>query len=235
MQKKHLHKKIKFLIFLIILIGCWSLGKFSNINVESYQEILNQHPLILSGPIFIFLYVVITFFIFFGPKDIFRIMSAVLFGSYISAILISIAEIINAIILFTFSRKFGREYVQERFGLKDRHIEQANRGSSIWGILAIRINPLIPFRVMDLGFGLSSVKLKKYVIVSIVATFPRVLWLQFILTGVGTNILKDPQAVVAYLMDHFYIVVYSSLYFLGVLALTILAVVVKFMNKNNKR
>ena len=63
------------------------------------------------------LYVVLTFFIWFGPKDVFRIASGVIFGAEISTIYITIAETVNAILLFMLSRIFGREYIEKKFKL----------------------------------------------------------------------------------------------------------------------
>ena len=50
-------------------------------------------------------------------------------------------------------------------------------------IFLLRAVPLIPYRVLDISFGLSKLPLKKYILIVILASLPRIFWIQFILAG----------------------------------------------------
>jgi uncharacterized membrane protein YdjX (TVP38/TMEM64 family) len=229
-----LSKTFKFLTLVLVLAACWLLGRFFSVEIEQYQTLLSKYPLILSGLIFVVLYVVVTFFVLFGAKDAFRVTAAVFFGSYVSTILVWLAESVNAVVLFTLSRRLGRAFVEERFKLQPQQIDQVKKDTGFLGVFALRINPLIPFRFMDLGFGLSSINFRKYLMVVLTASLPRVLWLQYILAGVGTSIFKDLPAVMEYLTANSFIVLYSMLYFLAVIILTVSAIAVRFLKKKSQ-
>lgn len=225
---------LKFFLLLAIIATCWYLGRVFQFNVDYYRNILENYSIFVSGIIFVALYVGITTFVWFGPKDVFRIAGAVLFGAYTSSVLVWIAEMFNVAILFHLSRKLGRGFVEQKFRLRSSQLDEMKKQSGVLGLLALRVNPLVPFRLMDLGFGLSKISFKKYFMVCLLVSFFRILWLQFILAGMGEALFEDPTVVVSYLLENQYILVYSGLYFLSVLVLTIMAMISKGLQKRRK-
>lgn len=225
---------LKFILFLIILTVCWYLGRVFDVDVAYYQGILARYPLALSGLIFVVLYVVTTTFIWFGPKDVLRISSAILFGAYVSTVFVWVGEMINSAIMFYLSRVLGREYVQQRLRIKAGELDKMKGDSSFLGVTAWRINPLIPFRLMDLGYGLTRISFKKYFCAIVVVSFFRILWLQFILAGIGTSLFQDISAMLDYFLANPVVVRYSGIYFLVVIALTIMAVAARALRKRRK-
>ena len=101
--------------------------------------------------------------------------------------------------------------------------------ASLLGVIAWRINPLIAFRLMDLGYGLTRISFRKYFIGIVVISFFRIFWLQFILAGIGTSLLSDISAMLDYFLANPQIIRYSAIYFVSVMVLTIMAVVQKFL------
>ncbi|MCK5260241.1 MAG: TVP38/TMEM64 family protein [Candidatus Omnitrophica bacterium] len=228
------NKVLKFVLFLFILAACWYLGRVFDVDVPYYQKILARYPLALSGLIFVLLYVVTTTFIWFGPKDVLRIASAILFGAYVSTVFVWIGEMINATVMFYLSRILGREYVQQRLGAQSKKLEKMKDDSSFLGVLAWRINPLAPFRLMDLGYGLTQISFKKYFCAIVIVSFFRILWLQFILAGIGTSLFEDISAMMDYFRAHPVVLRYSGLYFLAVIAVTIMAVAARFLRRRRQ-
>jgi len=226
---------LKFILFLIIFSACWYLGRIFKVDIAFYQDFLSEFPLFLSGLIFVVLYVGTTTFIWFGPKDVLRISSAILFGAVVSTVFVWIGEMINAVVMFHLSRILGREYVQQRFRVKSQELDQMKDDSSLLGLIAWRINPLIPFRLMDLGFGLTQVSFRKYFIAIIAISFFRILWLQFILAGIGANLFNDFSAMLNYFLDNQHVVQYSTLYFLAVIVVTIAAVAMRYGKKRKEK
>ena len=154
---------IKLIFFILILAaGIWA-GQHYQVDIESYQETFRAYPLAISGPLFVLVYVVTTTVFLLGPHDILRITSAVLFGAKISTVLITIGDLGNAVIMFYISRVLGREFVEQRFNFKKKKsLYDIEREPSFWTILAFRANPLISYRMTDIGFGLSNVSFFKY-------------------------------------------------------------------------
>ena len=224
---------LKFILFLAIFAVCWYLGRIFKIDVGSYRDFLSGYPLILSGSIFVVLYVVTTTFIWFGPKDVLRIASALLFGALVSTVFVWIGEMVNAAAMFHLSRVLGREYVQQRLRVKSKELDQVKEDSSYLGLVALRLNPLIPFRLMDLGAGLTKVPFRKYFFAIVAVSFLRIFWLQYILEGIGTNLFKDMSAMVDYLTDNPIVVQCSAAYFLAVIVVTIAAVAARFLRKKS--
>ena len=254
-------KVLKFILFLIIFSACWYLGRIFKIDVASYQDFLSGLPLFLSGLIFVVLYVGTTTFIWFGPKDVLRVASAVFFGGPVSAIFVWLGEMINAVIMFYLSRVLGRKYVMQKLKSKAETIDQMKDNVSVWGILAWRINPLIPYRLVDLGYGLTNVHFKKYISVLAVPTFLRIFLFQLLIVVMNQSLLKNMKVIiaefrnspydiqtramnltiavqelaVAFLKEHTLLILICFVYLIAVIAVTIAAVAMRCGKKRKEK
>jgi len=217
----------RFALLILIIISFCLVGRYLSIDIDYYRNLLSQFPLLVSAVIYIALYVAFTTFIWTGPGSIFRITGAVIFGASISTLFVAIAEIINAAIIFYLSRILGRDWIEHRFKIKTKQIDRFKADSGILWVFALRINPLIPFRPMDVGFGLSQVKFVQYIIPTFLGSVPRIFWLQYILEGVGEGILKDPKVLYDFLINNPILLKYSVFFFLFVFALTGIAIILK--------
>jgi uncharacterized membrane protein YdjX (TVP38/TMEM64 family) len=193
------NNKIKFTLFVIIIFLLTAAGRFFHIDIERLQMSLSKFPVLAAGLIFVVLYVAVTFFIWFS-KDIFRITAALLFGPVLSTIFVFIAELINAFILFNFSRILGRGFVEERLKGNFRNLDEKLAQANFLWLFIFRTVPLIPFRFMDLATGLTKISLRKYLIVSALGSGPRIFWLQYILAAIGKGVFTKPEAIINYLM-----------------------------------
>jgi len=66
----------KFLLFAALIVSFIALGRMFDFDPASSRAFLAQHSPLLSSFIFLVLYVVGTFFIWVGPKDVLRVASA---------------------------------------------------------------------------------------------------------------------------------------------------------------
>ena len=222
---------LKFIGFISLIgLGVW-VGQHLDFDVEKYRALFQSFPPLLSGFVFVLLYVVLTFFIWFGPKDVLRIASAILFGPILSTIFVTIGELINAVVLFHVSRFLGQDFVQKKFGRKKEELAPEKRDTSWLTILALRSNPLVSFRVMDLGYGLTKVSFRKYFLISLFPTPFRIAWLQYILAVSGFEVLKDPAGMMDFFSEHPQFLKWSGAYFAAVLFLSLIAVAAKLFRK----
>ncbi len=212
--KLAVNNSISFLTLLLILFFCWLLGRYFCIDTDRIRNFLLKFPLIYSAIAFVLLYVVITFFIWFS-KDIFRVAGAVIFGAYLSTLLVYLAEMINAAALFNLSRFLGRGFVKSH--LKGSFVDLDDRIYNVgfWGMFAIRIVPLVPFRFLDIAAGLTRVSFSEYFLISAIASPLRIFWLQFVLAAVGSSVFKDADLLTKYFLNNQNVFIFSLFYLIA--------------------
>lgn len=235
MNNSTVRQLIKITVFIGFILLFYAVGQHYQLEVEQVKQKLAEYPLALSGAIFIVLYVVLTSLVWIGPHDVLRIASAILFGATTSTVFIWIAEIMNSFVMFHLSRFLGREYVEQRMKIKADKLDKVAQDHSILGVLAWKINPFIPGRFTDLGYGLTNITFRRYVIPANVANLPRIFWQQYILADLGLNFAKDFNATVNYYLENPFFARYTLVYMLVVLIITALAGRQKLKrNKNGK-
>jgi uncharacterized membrane protein YdjX (TVP38/TMEM64 family) len=217
--KKYRHEAEFLAFILIIVLFCYS-GKCLHLSTEGLQRSLAPFPLYLSAGLYILLYVVISFFFFFS-KDIFWLSAALLFGAGLSTVLISLAETINAFILFHLSRRLGRGYVEKKVSVKFVRLDERLARINFFWLFLFRAAPLIPYRFLDLAAGLTKISFRKYLAAVILGTPLKMFWIQYILAGVGKSILDNPAVVVGYFLENRAFFQFSLIY----LALVILVAI----------
>ncbi|MFA4889556.1 MAG: VTT domain-containing protein [Candidatus Omnitrophota bacterium] len=201
----------KFFFFVLVILLAWYLGRFFPVEIPALQDYFRKFPFIFSGPIFIFLYVVVTFFIWMS-KDLFWLAGAAAFGAFRSASLIWIAEIINAAILFHLARWFGRAYVEEKTKGKYVSLDKRIGDLSLGWLFIFRAAPLIPFRFLDLAAGLTKLNFKKYLTAVILGSALKIFWLQYIIVALGESIFRNPNALVEYFLKNKIVFAFSLIY-----------------------
>ncbi|MBI4706627.1 MAG: TVP38/TMEM64 family protein [Candidatus Omnitrophica bacterium] len=208
--RKHRHE-IEFFVLIIVLFWVWYAGRSLRLDPDTIINSLRAFPLFYSSIIYVFLYVIVSFFIFFS-KDVFWLTGALFFGPGYSTVLICISEAINAYILFYLARRFGRGFVEKRVAEKYRHLdEKLGRISFIW-LFIFRAAPLIPYRFMDLAAGLTRIKFTRYFLAVILGSPLKMFWVQSVLYGVGKNILTNPVAIIGYFQDNRILMYVSLIY-----------------------
>jgi len=210
---------LKALALLLVLGLIWYYGRQAHFDRVTAESFLKSFPKTYGGLIFIPLYVILTFFIWFS-KDILRFTSAILFGSVLSTVLIWIAETINAAILFYLARFSGRGFVEGLFGKKAAKTDSTLFGKNFFWLFLFRFTPLIPFRFLDLGAGLSGISFKRYLLAVALGSPVRIFWQQYVISCVGMNLLSDKNALTGYFLQNrtllFLSVLYLVLVFLAV-------------------
>ena len=234
------NQTVRFSLFILTIILFMVIGSALHLDVEYLKTRLHQMPLGLSGSLFIFWYVVLTLLIWWGPKDVFRVSGAIIFGPYLSTLFVWIAETISAVILFNLSRRLGRGYVEEKMKVKAKDLDETKKDMGWFNVTTIRLNPLVPFRFMDLAYGLTKISFRKYFLVVLFASVPRILWLQIILAAVGASLtnLMDVPGMLKTFSDYFFLHPLAYLwnvgYLLVVVVMSLMAVVLRMWKKNKK-
>jgi len=194
-----------------------------SIDSGKIDNFFKQIPLGLSGLVFVLLYIVGTFFLW-HLKSPLKIVGAVVFGAYLSTLLIYLGEIINAYIFFNISHFLGKDFVERKLRGKFKNFYEKIEDMNMGWLFLLRVVPLIPYRILDLSFGLSNFPFRKYLIIVLIASLPRIFFIQFILAAIrGFSI----EAMSQYFMDNMVICWVLFFYYM-------LGIVVAFKIKQKK-
>lgn len=208
------------MVLVIAIFLIWYLQRFFPPDAQAIESFLKEIPSFYSGLVFILLYCIVTFFIWLS-KDIFRFIAAVIFGPYFSTLLILIAEIINAFILFYFARSLGRSFVEsalkERYDKLDERLGKAN---FLW-LFLFRAVPLVPFRFLDLYCGLTRITFRRYLSAVILGSPLRIFWVQYILSGMGKSLFGNPYALVEFITRNRPVFIFSLIYLILVVVVAL--------------
>jgi uncharacterized membrane protein YdjX (TVP38/TMEM64 family) len=223
-MEKNSRTRLKFLLLASFILLAWFFGeRFACLGPEIEARLeagLRAMPLFLGAAVFLLAYVAVTFF-FWLAKDIFWIAGALFFGAFFSACLVFFAEAANALILFSLARYLGRGYAQKISGNRLGALERKLSGMNFFWLFALRATPLVPYRFMDLAFGLTGLPLKRYIAAVLLGSPIKIFWIQYILAALGKSVFRGPQVMVDYFLRHQQFLWFSLLYALLVFIVAI--------------
>jgi uncharacterized membrane protein YdjX (TVP38/TMEM64 family) len=211
MQASSRFNQLKFLILVLLVVLSWFLGKHLPLDTRAIEDFLRRFPWWLSGVLYIILYVVVSFFLWFS-KDFFWLGGALVFGAVYSAILIWIGESINAVVLFHLARVLGRGFVESRLREKYSGLDKRLGKLSFLWLFIFRATPLVPYRFLDLGAGLSQLSFRRYLAAVTSGSIIKIFWLQQILAAVGRGIVYQPALLAAYFLKNKTLFAFSLIY-----------------------
>jgi len=168
----------RFLVLVVVLLIIAIVGVTFSIDEAKIKAFFDKFPIGYAALIFVLLYTLGTF-AFWTLKEPLKVIGAILFGAYISTGLIYIAELINGVVFFRLSRLLGKDFVEKKVGGGFKRFYQRLEGMPLIKVMLLRANPLIPYRVFDVGLGLSRISFKKFILAIFIASLPRIFWLQF--------------------------------------------------------
>lgn len=204
--------KNRFLILIFFILVFSLAGFLLKPDLKPVISWLRSIPVIYSAPAFLVIYVGLSFF-FLLAKDLLWIVGAALFDVLGSTVLICIAEYINAFILFHLSRFMGRGYVEQSLKGKLSAFDQSLGACSFFWLFLLRATPVIPYRFLDIGAGLSGIPFSRYMLAVVLGTPIKTFWMQFILYKVGEGLYRDPFILVQLFLHNKQLLLINLLYF----------------------
>jgi uncharacterized membrane protein YdjX (TVP38/TMEM64 family) len=173
-----LHKLQRWVFKIFILIVALSLllyGIFADeISIEALRGNIRGFG-IWAPLVFIILYALGTIFI---PSTPFMLVAGILFGLKYGLIYTLISGFISSVLLFSFSRKLGKPWVESIVRKKDLgFIEKYNKRLGSGGVIdliVLRMMPIMPFNILNIIMGISKISLRNYIIGTMIGLFPSV-------------------------------------------------------------
>ena len=147
-------------------------------------RVLEREPVTVASIYFV-TYVVVTALSIPGAA-IMTLAGGALFHLWLGLLLVSFASTLGATLAFLASRYLFRDWVERRFG---HRLEPINRGLERDGslyLLSLRLNPAIPFFVVNLGMGLTRMSALRFAMVSQIGMLPAT----FVYVNAGTQLAR---------------------------------------------
>ncbi|MFY0678182.1 MAG: FAD-dependent oxidoreductase [Neptuniibacter sp.] len=157
-------KKLPLVFFLVLSIAAFfvfDLGQYFSLefikqNQASFEQYYSENP-VQTVAIYFIIYVLVTALSLPGAA-IMTLAGGALFGLSTGVLVISFASTIGATLAFLFSRFLLRDWIQQRFS---RQLDSINKGIEKEGafyLFTLRLVPVFPFFVINLGMGLTPIK-----------------------------------------------------------------------------
>lgn len=157
-------KKLPLVFFLVLSITAFfvfDLGQYFSLefikqNQASFEQYYSENP-VQTVAIYFIIYVLVTALSLPGAA-IMTLAGGALFGLSTGVLVISFASTIGATLAFLFSRFLLRDWIQQRFS---RQLDSINKGIEKEGafyLFTLRLVPVFPFFVINLGMGLTPIK-----------------------------------------------------------------------------
>ncbi len=167
--------KLKHKIFLLT-VACTAatvLAIYLLSGVDSAQIQQRLQPLGIWTPIvYIVIYVVATVLML--PSTALNLAGGALFGVWLGTFWTSIAAVTAAIVTFLFTRTIGRELVEKKLAGRWRKMNTEIGSGGLFYIFAIRLLPIIPYGLVNLAAGLTSIRFRDYFWGTALGTMPGV-------------------------------------------------------------
>ena len=169
---RHLLKIITLFGLAIALAVIWrwtSLNEWMDIdNAINVAESIKQYPL---APFIVILVFILLGFVSF-PITILIIATVIIFGPWLGTLYSYIGAVLNAISLFLIGRWTGQETVARFAGSLLNRLNDKLSKSGFFAVITFRIIPVAPYSVINLIAGVSKIRLKDFVLGTLVGLIP---------------------------------------------------------------
>ena len=118
--------------------------------------------------------------------SLFKVAAGAVFGLAAGFALSLAATVSAAVVGFVSTRYLARGWAERRF---ERRAEIINRGvarEGVFFLLALRLNPLVPFVLINFAMGLTRMRLAAFALTSFFGTMPAT----FVYTNAGTELAR---------------------------------------------
>jgi len=171
-------RKLVLLTLIALLIAgffAFDLGQYLNLAaLKEQQGALNQRvaegPMLAAGLFFV-LYVLVTGLSLPGAA-IMTLVAGALFGLLGGTVLVSFASTLGATLAMLISRFLLRDWVEARFGQRLASFDQGIEREGAAFLFALRLVPVFPFFLINLGMGLTRLPARTYWWVSQIGMLP---------------------------------------------------------------
>ncbi len=124
-----------------------------------------------AGPVlFVLAYALITLAPL--PKAFLSIAGGILYGLAVGSVLVLAGAVLGAVIAFILGRRLGREAVERFTGPRVARVDALLRDRGLLAVISLRLVPVAPFTAINYTAGLSAVRVRDYVLGTVIGVLP---------------------------------------------------------------
>jgi uncharacterized membrane protein YdjX (TVP38/TMEM64 family) len=184
----------------LAVVGFYALGLHHYLSWDYLRDHLDQaqaqvrQDLPLALLAFLLVYAAVTA-LSLPVATVITLLAGALFGRWLGTAVVSLASTLGAALAFLSSRYLLRDFVQRHLGGR---LEALNRGvekDGAYYLFTLRLVPAFPFFLVNLGMGLTPMRLWRYTWVSLLGMLPGT----FVYVNAGTALaaIEEPQDVLS--------------------------------------
>jgi uncharacterized membrane protein YdjX (TVP38/TMEM64 family) len=186
-QKKRII--ILFIIIIFALFHFLDLKKHLTLsalkaNFDTLQAINTAQP-IATATVYITIFIILSALALPGPL-IMCLAAGAMFGVITGTVYSTVAATIGASLAFLASRYLFREIIQQKFGKRLLQVNKLLKKEGFVHLLLIRLIPVLPFTLINVGAGLTKISLRSFVLATFIGIIPPGL----ILCNAGANLAE---------------------------------------------
>jgi uncharacterized membrane protein YdjX (TVP38/TMEM64 family) len=155
-------KKGIILLILVCLIatalGIYLIGGISPDQIQAWLKRAG----VWAPIIYVVLYTIATILVL--PSTPLNLAGGAIFGPWLGTLWTTVAAVVAAIVAFLFTRTIGRDWVAHRLAGQWQAIDAEIQHGGLFYMFAIRLQPVIPYGLVNFAAGLTSVRFKDYVL-----------------------------------------------------------------------
>jgi uncharacterized membrane protein YdjX (TVP38/TMEM64 family) len=144
------------------------------------------------GSIFLFFVVYVAVTALSLPVATFLTLAGgALFGRWLGTAVVSLASTLGAVLAFLSSRTILRDWVERGLAGRMQPIQQGLERDGAYYLLTLRLVPLFPFWLVNLGMGLTRMPVATFAVVSLIGMLPATFL--YVLAGEALATIDSPR------------------------------------------
>ena len=141
-----------------------------NQNLQALIDYSNLNP--IGAKVYFFLVYIVLTSISLPVALILGLLSGMLFDIYYAVSIVSFSSSIGATLAFLLSRLLFKDYFQKTFSAQYNKINKGFIKNGAYYLYAIRMTPIFPYFIVNLTFGLTTMKTSMFYIVTQIGMLP---------------------------------------------------------------
>jgi uncharacterized membrane protein YdjX (TVP38/TMEM64 family) len=164
-------------LLVLAVVGFFALGlpryfswDFIRGNLDAWQARV-QENLLLALAVYLLVYVAVTA-LSLPSAALLSLVGGALFGRWLGTAVVSLAATLGATLAFLSARYLLRDWVQRKFGDRLSPINQGIEKDGAYYLFTLRLIPVVPFFLINLGMGLTLMRVTTFAAVSWLGMLP---------------------------------------------------------------
>ena len=163
-------------------------------NLDNWQRFA-QENLLPALLVYFLIYVAVTA-LSLPAATLLTLVGGAIFGRWLGTAVVSLASTLGAALAFLASRYLFRDAVQRRFGARLEPIDRGVERDGAYYLFTLRLVPAVPFFLVNLGMGLTRMRVATYTAVSWVGMLPGTFL--YVNAGTALSTLESPRCLVSF-------------------------------------